>query len=212
MSAKNGRLDHISGLKGTDEMCGRYYVDDETAQEIEKIVRKVSEKMMHRGDIYPTQQASILHKKENVLSSSLMTWGFPGAEEKRVLINARSESALEKPAFKSSIQQRRCIIPAKGFYEWDKSKNKMAFESIDGHIIWMAGIWKPSEHGNCFVVLTTAANHSVEGVHDRMPLILDRGEINDWILDQKFIEYAVRKIPEPLKKISTYQQMHLFDE
>ena len=211
MSAKNGRLDHISGLKGTDEMCGRYYVDDETAQEIEKIVRKVSEKMMHRGDIYPTQQASILHKKENVLSSSLMTWGFPGIEENRILINARSESAMEKPAFKSAIQQRRCIIPAKGFYEWDKSKNKMAFESIDGHIIWMAGIWKPSEVGNCFVVLTTAANESVEGVHDRMPLILERKEINDWIFDQGFVEYAVRKIPSPLKKISTYQQMNLFD-
>lgn len=192
-------------------MCGRYYVDDETAQEIEKIVRKVSEKMMHIGDIHPTEHAPVLHKSENGFISSHMTWGFRGTEDNHIIINARSESSIEKPSFKSAMQRRRCVVPAKGFYEWDNNKNKVAFESIDENVIWMAGIWKPSEAGNCFVVLTTAANESVEGVHDRMPLILERKEINDWIFDQGFVEYAVRKIPSPLKKISTYQQMNLFD-
>lgn len=155
-------------------MCGRYYVDDETAKEIEKIVREVSTRM---------------------------------------------KSAMQKPTFKDSIASRRCIIPAKGFYEWDKSKNKIQFERMDQKVLYMAGIWKPGIESNCFVILTTTANTSVISVHNRMPLILEQNEIENWIFDHQFIEYAVHKVPVELNKItpdipkgSEYKQMSLFEE
>lgn len=211
-------------------MCGRYYIDDETAQEIEKLVRKISDKMMKKGDVRPADQTMVIHKgtwsdihggtqngdhngihnEVQNLSVSDMAWGFPGFEKQKLLINARSETVMEKAAFKSSFQERRCIIPATGYYEWDKSKNKVQFEREDRNIIYMAGIWKPFEEKERFVILTTAANESVSPVHDRMPLILEENEWEKWILEDSFCEYAAHKIPVELKSIRPYEQMRLF--
>lgn len=201
-------------------MCGRYYIDDETAQEIEKLVRKISDNLARKGDVRPSEKALTLHsgiydgtykeKQKSPLMVSQMTWGFPGFEKQKLLINARSETVMEKSAFRSSFKERRCIIPATGYYEWDKDKNKVQFERKDRKIIYMAGIWKPVEDTDRFVILTTAANESVSEVHDRMPLILEENEWEDWIMEESFSEFAVRKIPMPLKSIRNYEQMKLF--
>ena len=107
-------------------MCGRYYVDDETAREIEKLVRDLDRKLQieRTGDVFPSQNAMLLKGEGRHLAAEQMRWGFPGFEKGKLLINARAESVLERRTFQDSVLHRRCIIPAKGFYEWNKSKEK----------------------------------------------------------------------------------------
>lgn len=193
-------------------MCGRYYVDDETAQEIEKIVRSLDRKlqMTHTGDVFPSQNAIVITEKACHLTAEQMKWGFPGFEKGKLLINARAESALERPTFRDSVQHRRCIIPAKGFYEWNKSKEKFSYERKDIPVLFMAGCYNWYDNQERFVILTTEANSSVVHVHNRMPLILEPGELEDWVLDDRATEYLLHKTPVLLQQRGEYEQMRLF--
>ena len=100
-------------------MCGRYYIDDTTAREVEKAVGRLDGKLdMTCGDVLPSRGAAVLRGQRGRLTADVMTWGFPGIDKGKLLINARAESALEKKTFRESMLHRRCIIPARGFYEW----------------------------------------------------------------------------------------------
>ena len=86
-------------------MCGRYYVDDETAREIEKLVRDLDRKLQieRTGDVFPAQNATIIKGQEHHLAAEQMRWGFPGFEKGKLLINARAETALERPTFQGEV-------------------------------------------------------------------------------------------------------------
>ena len=193
-------------------MCGRYYVDDETAREIEKLVRDLDRrlKMERTGDVFPSQNAIILKGEGNHLAAEQMKWGFPGFEKGKLLINARAESVLERRTFQDSVQHRRCIIPARGFYEWNKSREKFSYERKDAPVLFMAGCYNWYEDQERFVVLTTEANPSVAPVHNRMPLILEPEELKDWVLDDGATEYLLHKTPVLLEAHAEYEQMRLF--
>ena len=193
-------------------MCGRYYVDDETAREIEKLVRDLDRrlKMERTGDVFPSQNAIILKGEVNHLAAEQMRWGFPGFEKGKLLINARAETALERPTFRESVQDRRCIIPARGFYEWNKSKEKFTFERKETPVLFMAGCYNRYEGQERFVILTTDANSSVAPVHNRMPLILEPEELKDWVLDDQATESLLHKTPVLLEQRAEYEQMRLF--
>lgn len=196
-------------------MCGRYYVDDEMIREIEQIVRQMDSGLKDRksGDVYPSQASAIIKGTEGWLDAGLMCWGFPqsSAERKRLLINARAETALEKKTFRDSVLHRRCIIPARWFYEWDSSKNKVAFLNPDGKPLYMAGFYRDFGDAERFMILTTQANESVRQVHNRMPLLLKETELEDWIFDEKFWEIALRKTPDKLRRYQEYEQQRLFE-
>lgn len=193
-------------------MCGRYYVDDETAREIEKLVRNLDRKLQieRTGDVFPSQNATIIKGRGHHLAAEQMKWGFPGFEKGKLLINARAESALERRTFQDSVQHRRCVIPARGFYEWNKSKEKFAFERKEAPVLFMAGCYNWYQDQACFVILTTAANPSVSPVHNRMPLILEPKELEDWVLDDGATEHLLHKTPGLLKTRAEYEQMRLF--
>ena len=192
-------------------MCGQYYVDDETAREIEKIVRDLDRKLHveRTGDIRPSQRAAVIKGENEHLMADCMAWGFPRFDGKGLLINARAESAMERKTFRNSVQHRRCIIPAKGFYEWDKSKEKFSFERYDSPVLFMAGCYNQYDQDR-FVILTTDANPSVSPVHDRMPLILEPDELESWVLDDGATEFILHKTPVMLKSSTEYKQMSLF--
>lgn len=196
-------------------MCGRYYVNDETAQEIIKIIKDIDKELSivpkdRSGDVRPSQSALVIRKRNDDLTADQMTWGFPRYDGKGLLINARSESALEKRTFKESLQHRRCIIPAKGFYEWNKHKEKYFYERYDFPVLFMAGCYNRFQEQERFVILTTDANPSVSPVHDRMPLILEPGELESWAFDDSATEFILHKTPVLLKSSSDYEQMSLF--
>lgn len=182
-------------------MCGRYYVDEETAKEIERIVRNLDKRLKETpkyGEIYPTNNVMVLQADNDNAILCDMIWGFPQYQGKGVIFNARSETALEKRTFATSTKQRRCIIPAKGFYEWDKDKNKISFERPDRQLMFFAGIWNTYSLDRRCVILTTDANDSMEKVHDRMPLILEMSEMDTWLHDDNSVEFLLHKRPGEL--------------
>ena len=192
-------------------MCGRYYIDEAVEKDIERLVREIDKNMKRQriGDIHPTETAPVICKREKELYAVDMKWGFEG-KDKKPLINARAESALEKPTFSDSVKHRRCIIPARKFYEWNREKQKVTFLYEKSPSIYMAGFYRMYGTEPHFIILTTAANNSMKPVHDRMPLILDEQEIKTWIYEDDKVEEFLRKSSPILERQQDYEQMSLF--
>lgn len=193
-------------------MCGRYYMDENTAKEVQKLVQEFDRRsrVEFAGDICPSQEALVMLSREGKLCADSMEWGFPGFSGKGLLINARAESVLQKPTFQESVKHRRCVIPAKGFYEWNKSREKFTFEHPASPVLYMAGCYECRENRERFVILTTKANASMERVHDRMPLLLEADEIRDWLLDEEAARQLLAKKPPELRSGTEYEQLSLF--
>lgn len=201
-------------------MCGRYYVDNEMDREIEKLVRQMDERKKEEslqavsriaaGDIYPGKEAPVLSGENGSITCEWQHWGFPGFEGKKRIFNARCESAAEKPMFRDSILHRRIVIPATWFYEWNPRKERSTFFRSDMLILFMAGFSRWYEDGKHFVILTTAANASMEPVHDRMPLLLERHEIAEWMFRDAKTESFLHKTPCLLERRTEYEQLSLF--
>lgn len=192
------------------DMCGRYYMDRDVEKEIYRIAQEIDENMRRErsGDIYPSWEAPVLYGRGDRLCGGAMIWGLPGKDGK-LLINARAETALERPAFAGSVRRRRCVIPARHFYEWDGDRQKATFYRR-GKALYFAGFYRGQGEGPRFIILTTAANESVRPVHHRMPLILEEEEIRLWIEDDSGVEHFLRKSPPLLERRQDYQQMSLF--
>lgn len=185
-------------------MCGRYYIaDDETNAEIRKICNEITLKYqntspcvpMITGEIRPTNVAPVLIAQQESIEPELMTWGYPKWQGSGVIINARAETAAEKPLFRSSISQRRCIIPSNGFYEWDRNeghaKSKFLLQPKEFPVLNMAGLYayfedKYGSKYSAYVILTVEANAAVRPIHDRMPLIVEPGRNDRWLHDEKY--------------------------
>lgn len=200
-------------------MCGRYYVNDETAREIEAVIRQADQKLSNKifgnssflaREIHPTDIAPVIVPNGQKLSCRTQRWGFSGFTDKQVIFNARSESVLEKRMFRESTLHRRIVVPASWFYEWNQRKEKNIFSSKEQPVIFMAGIYNYDQEEERFVILTTAANESMKPVHDRMPLILEKEEILPWIFNDKKAEQMLHKIPCLLERKTDFEQMTLF--
>ena len=188
-------------------MCGRYQMlyDDEH-QELCKIRNEINAKygqnQVNSGEIFPTNTVPILHAGAQKTEADLMIWGFPNFRSKGVIINARSETAPQKPFFRDSLLKRRCIIPSSGFFEWkqDGTKQKYLFEMPDANCLYMAGVYQTFGQENRFVILTTDANPSIAEIHHRMPLVLTKGQVDDWIYRQDAALSLLAQQPPLLKK------------
>ncbi len=206
-------------------MCGRYYVDDDTAKEIEKLVRLAEEKSraapalkLSAKDIHPSEIAPVLAVKDggSRICCRMQRWGFTVAEnntgsaEKKLIFNARSETVTEKRMFSDAVARRRAVIPATWFYEWNRNKEKNIFYRKEKPVLFMAGFYNLYPDGEHFVILTTRANESMEAVHNRMPLLLEDGEILPWITQPDRTQDFLHKVPGLLERRSEYEQISLF--
>lgn len=201
-------------------MCGRYYVSDETAKEIEKLVKQAEEKLRKESaaalkqirstDIHPADEAPVLFAAGGGIACAWLRWGFPMQQNQKLVFNARCESALKKTFFLEGIRHRRIAVPAAAFYEWDQYKTKFTFRKNDQKTMFLAGCCRSYSDGEHFVVLTTAANHSMKPVHDRMPLLLQEDEVADWILDSKKTETFLHQVPFLLDRSTEYEQLRFF--
>ena len=195
-------------------MCGRYYYGEKTAYEVEKELGPLEgTAMMKSGDITPGMSPVVLSGKRDgdkaKIQVSSMFWGLEG-KDKKLIINARAESVLEKPMFSESAEHRRIVIPAAGFYEWDKDKNKVTFFRKDKAPIYLAGFYQLSQNKDSFVILTTAANESMIKVHDRMPLMIEKAYVRDWLYDRDAAKGMFSGSMPMLDSHTEYEQLSLF--
>src|SRR5207249_1983364 len=144
-------------------------------------------------NIAPSQVHPIIVKtnqKERFLSA---TWGLIphwAKDDKMSFINARVESAAEKPAFRNAFAHHRCLVPADGFYEWKKEgkrKQPYYFTLPDRQPFFFAGLYQESPKLT-FAILTTVAAKWIANVHDRMPVILSQKQFEPWLSGQNFLE------------------------
>lgn len=205
-------FDEIESISEGSIMCGRYYIDSDMADEIEKVVHDIDQRIRQEhfaGDIFPTNVAPIIEKSEHGLKLDVCKWGYPLSQGKNLVINARAESVMDKPSFRNGILYHRILIPASGFYEWNRLKEKNTFSRYDAPVLYMAGFCDWFENERRFVIMTTAANESMIKVHDRMPLILEKGQLKDWFDDRK-MEQILHQVPVQLKREAEYEQQSLF--
>jgi putative SOS response-associated peptidase YedK len=178
-------------------MCGRYRLS-RRKQIIEQYFDSTpwEEDWYPRYNIAPTQLIPVvrLNPKEPSRALSLMRWGLVPhwAKDPSIAtstINAKSETAATKPAFRDPLKFRRCLIPADGFYEWQRTaklKQPFCFEVDDGELFAFAGIWDGWKNAEgqwikTCSILTTNPNALTSTVHDRMPVILDPGGYDLWL-------------------------------
>lgn len=180
-------------------MCGRFSLaldPDEIASYFGVIVDGVV--FTRRYNIAPGQNTTVIIDDPTTHRAvRLLRWGLVPSWAKdpaigNKLINARSETAAEKPSFRGAIRKRRCIIPADAFYEWGKErldgkKIPIRFSRRDGNPIALAGLWEEFRPASAdpplqtFTILTTSANHTMEAIHHRMPVILEPEAFPLWL-------------------------------
>lgn len=161
------------------------------------------------GDIAPTDEAPVLVASGSKVVAEFQRWGIPGWRG-GLMINARAETVCEKPMFRRSIAAQRCVVPATGYYEWDKEKHKYFFQ-IPGKPLYLAGIFDNVEGVNCFVVLTTKPNTTVHDIHDRMPLLLSSEQIRPWLTSAQDALQLLTIVPPALVKTCEDGQLTFSD-
>lgn len=172
-------------------MCGRYFIaDDKEEREIKKIIDEIEKRAqesgapisLSTGEIFPTNVVPVVTPE----LPQAMRWGFTGFRGKGHLINARTETANQKPTFRNPYLENRCLIPASWFFEWrtvDKKKEKYAIRQ-EGPI-YMAGIYRLEKDLDiaAFAILTMPSSPAISFIHDRMPVIVPKEYRQQW-LDQ----------------------------
>jgi putative SOS response-associated peptidase YedK len=180
-----------------NKMCGRYmlYYEKDVIIDAFNLVNEFDYE--ERFNIAPSQNVLAIVKSNNGNRAGYMKWGLvpKWAKDPKIgnkLINARSETVNEKPSFKESFYQKRCLIPASGFYEWvkeDDRKQPYQFKLSNKQPFAFAGIWsrwqretagKVEERITCSI-LTKASNGFMKKYHDRMPVMLMPDEGEEWL-------------------------------
>jgi putative SOS response-associated peptidase YedK len=187
-------------------MCGRFNQTASGEEIAEAFDLDEVPSLLPRYNIAPTQPVAIVgvQPKTGRRGLATLTWGLVphgslGGEHG--FINARAETAWEKPSFREAFARRRCLVPATGFYEWQKTDGKRRqpwlLRLASGRVFAFAGLWEPpvaSAATPTFTILTTEPNELAARVHDRMPVIVDPADYGAWL------DPAVAR-PQPLRAL-----------
>lgn len=172
-------------------MCGRFHLGIRN-KETERLLEELPEEQrvqLRLGDIYPASLAPVLTAEETLAAR----WGFSRMGRKGLLVNARGETVTEKPSFKKSFLERRCLIPADGFYEWDAAKKKYYFTRKDGNLIFLCGFYRIEDGEHRFIVLTKNATPPVAKHHNRIPVIAEDAVKYKYLTDMYFASDYIGK-------------------
>lgn len=183
-------------------MCCRYYM--EMSPELRPIVEAAQRSELYRnniqrlpkpltteGEVFPDSLVPVLaSSKAGEKTVFPMLWGYHVPGLPRTIANARVETVSEKANFKDGWAAHRCVIPASWYYEWQhtlsasgkkKVGDKYAIMPKDSEMTWLCGLYRMEENYPHFVVLTRQSGESIAFIHDRMPFILPKAEIDNWI-------------------------------
>lgn len=182
-------------------MCTRFYIEPET-EEIREFLEeakrsrlgdrfmRAGSQVLTSGEIRPTNVVPVIASgKDRKIGAFPMRWGFlvPGGS---LVVNARTETAASKPTFRESWKSHRCIIPASWYYEWEHTKtttgkvktgDKYAIQPRGEKMTWLCGLYRMEEGFPVFAVLTKEPTQYLKSIHDRMPLILPKDMIWEWV-------------------------------
>ncbi len=198
-------------------MCGRFYIDDETMCEIEKIAGKIDRKNAKIGDVHPSEPALVLRADHDSVVADVLKWGYASAGNHTLIFNARTETVRERPMFRYDFEARRCLVSACKFYEWKdtgaKKKEKYEFFTPE-EVLYLAGIYHKDPEGDRFTILTREAEGCMTGIHSRMPLILRKENMEEWLFSEteakEMLDRHFEKLQRQKSEAGGYQQMSLF--
>ena len=193
-------------------MCSRYYV--EMSPELRPIVERAAKSSLARqmvhdlgrpvrteGEVRPTDIAAVIASDRKGSPSVFpMIWGFSAPDRENTkrsqpLINARSETASQKPTFRECWLRRRCIIPCSYYFEWEhlkktdgtsKTGSKYIIQPEGTTVTYLAGLYRMEGNFPHFTVLTREPSPELSKLHDRMPVILPQDLIREWIRPEAF--------------------------
>ncbi|ORE94658.1 hypothetical protein ATO13_11301 [Stappia sp. 22II-S9-Z10] len=174
-------------------MCGRYNLTlpPEAIRQIFAVVNEI-EPFPPRYNIAPTQPVHVVRAGPHGRELTLMRWAFMPSWVKDpakfpLLINARAETAAEKPAFRNALRRRRVLLPATGYYEWKREdRRKVPFLFEAGHPIALAGVYETwhgpnGEEVDTVAILTAEATGTAADYHTRMPLTVAEPRFEEWL-------------------------------
>lgn len=187
-------------------MCGRYYLagDIDLTTFLDILSHRYDQATLdlwQKGDIVPSQLA-LTYCKEGL---QLMKWNYRLFDRK--IINSRIESIQEKSWYQDDYNNRKCLIVASGFYEFDQNKDRYMIHT-DRPLFYMAGIYQPDEQFNNFSIITKPATITSD-IHPRVPIVMDNGQATDW-LNNKLTFQQLKNLPENLIVESRQKNMSLF--
>ena len=175
-------------------MCGRFAFHSPRDQVTQVFGVELPLEVEPRYNIAPTQQVLAIRAREDgSLEPVMLRWGLVPFWAKDLaignrMINARSETIADKPAFRAAFRHRRCIVLGSGFYEWRRARGgKVPYyiSRADADPIAMAGLWErwdnQDEPLESCAIITTGANRKMAQLHDRMPVILSPGDVGRWV-------------------------------
>ena len=176
-------------------MCSRYSLTSPPEAIGKLFAVKVEEAFPPRYNIAPTDPALIVRNREaGGRELRLVRWGLipswvKDPREFSTLINARSETAAEKPAFRGAMRHRRCLVPTDGFYEWTGkpgSKRPHLIRLKEKAAFALAGLWEhwlgaDGSELETMAILTAAGNADMAAIHDRMPVIIEPEHYERWL-------------------------------
>jgi len=171
-------------------MCGRFLIDYEFRDLIDKYNLAKYQGSMNKGEIFPSQGVMTIVQKYAIA----MQWGFDFKWSSKRIINARAETIFEKKTFKNLAKSKRCIIPASAYFEWQKKNDQKIKHKIfddSKNILSFAGLYQvmkseTSEKIYQFTILTKAADDQIRSIHHRMPVIVDEKDIEEWLFSKVF--------------------------
>ena len=173
-------------------MCGRYVIKTPPGLMQETFGYPEQPNFPPRYNVAPTQPIPVVRVDNGRRSFALVRWGLIPAWVKdprgfSLLINARAESVLDKPAFRNAMRRRRCLVPADGFYEWkQEGDRKRPFYAAAKRLAAFAGVWEPwmgpnGEEMETACIITTPANRTLRALHDRMPAVIPPQAFDLWL-------------------------------
>jgi len=194
-------------------MCGRYLITS-SFEAMARLFEAAPSDLgvdAPRPNVSPTQSVPVAVSAEDGRHLVPMRWGFvphwaKAMNEGPLLINARAETLAEKPAFRAAARERRCLIPADGFYEWQKrddAKTPYFISQLSGEPFGLAGLWESwtdKETGESLqttTLITTAANEFMAPLHHRMPVVLTSATADSWFADPaRLLDDIAARTPE----------------
>ena len=180
-------------------MCGRYVLDMGRKEVAELYNGQDVTPPLLKLEIYPSSVAPVF--VHDCSLPKFCKWGFDGPRNSTLLVNARAETVTQKPFFAKDFENNRCAIPCSGFFEWDDDKNKHLFARTDYDMLYLAGFCKQQDTLR-YIVLTKNATPPVCDVHSRIPLLLSKNTVKDFLFDNDFaVHFLTKANTIPLKTV-----------